>query len=477
MAAILKYTRRDFFMKLAYGGAGALGFSLALKQAGFAGMWDSIFAGKAWAEAYPEELHNIEKLTNGQVHVGDVITAENIELVKHLVPPSYIELVKKGLEIKVIESEFPVEWAAPDYWLKKTEENRGKAVLDENVTLWQDRPGSHWTGGWPFPDPKTGNEVIWDYMVRPLFREDDFNLDTVAFLLVNANGELERTLLVTGLVLNAIGRCAPSSPPETRPVFGDGATRAYLISMTKAPYDVRGGGVIKLDPLNSKELPILYAYSPTARRILRVPATQRYQSQQPGDDKYTAETGLFADPIGLWKWNLLEKKPLLLPIACRVDAYESAFEEIKQRSWTEASFQRQIQGQFIKGKYYRVEMRLRPEVYVLESIPGPEISDAPYSRRILYLDALVPVGLVAETYDRPGNLWKIQFRPHRYTADFATMGGKTIHTFGPSGLHTWDLQTGRASLEVYASWPRSANMGLGADTFAIPSLERRISAF
>jgi len=50
--------------------------------------------------------------------------------------------------------------------LEATERNLGKAILDEKQQLWTEKPGVPWIGGTPFPEPKTGLEVMWNYYIR-----------------------------------------------------------------------------------------------------------------------------------------------------------------------------------------------------------------------------------------------------------------------------------------------------------------------
>jgi len=72
------YSRRYFLEQLSRGviGAGVL-----------APLWPLIGHSAEIDKAYPEELLSIEAYTKGAVKPGDVITADNVEVVKDLLDP------------------------------------------------------------------------------------------------------------------------------------------------------------------------------------------------------------------------------------------------------------------------------------------------------------------------------------------------------------------------------------------------------
>ena len=146
------YSRRFFMEKTAkgLGGAGVL-----------ASIWPMICESGDITKAYPEELWNIEAYTKGKVKVGDVINADNIDLVQDLVDPIlYQEVKQDGREFFIQETDTDVTRMYPPFYLDATISNQGKAAFDSNGNVVVKDSGANWIGGHPFPIPNDGNEAI-----------------------------------------------------------------------------------------------------------------------------------------------------------------------------------------------------------------------------------------------------------------------------------------------------------------------------
>jgi len=72
------YSRRRLLAR-----SGALVGGAGVLQA----LWPTMAASGDITRAYPDELTHIEAFTKGQIKVGDVIDADNIDLVQDLVDP------------------------------------------------------------------------------------------------------------------------------------------------------------------------------------------------------------------------------------------------------------------------------------------------------------------------------------------------------------------------------------------------------
>ncbi len=72
------YARRYFMEKtaLGLGGAGVLG-----------SLWSELSRAGNASKAYPDELLSIEVYTKGKIKVGDVVDADNVDLVQDLLDP------------------------------------------------------------------------------------------------------------------------------------------------------------------------------------------------------------------------------------------------------------------------------------------------------------------------------------------------------------------------------------------------------
>ena len=74
-------------------------------------------------------------------------------------PALYIEVKQQGRKFFIQKTTTDIEKMFPHEYLQATIRNQGQAIFDAdgNVTT---KDGKPWIGGHPFPDPKTGLEVI-----------------------------------------------------------------------------------------------------------------------------------------------------------------------------------------------------------------------------------------------------------------------------------------------------------------------------
>src|SRR6056297_141247 len=113
-------------------------------------------------KAYPDELLSIEMHTKGKIKPGDVITADNVEHVEHLLDPIALEQVKTmGRRIRIAETTRDITKLYPHDYLEATLRNAGKATFDAVGNV-RSPDGGTWLGGCPFPDPKNAEEAAAD---------------------------------------------------------------------------------------------------------------------------------------------------------------------------------------------------------------------------------------------------------------------------------------------------------------------------
>jgi len=96
----------------------------------------------------------IEELTNGKVKIGDLITKDNVDLVKDYLSAGLYHCVKNGMVLRMANN-LPPEKLVPRKYLEATEKKKGKAVVDRHGVV-RLKNGSPWPGGSPFIAPKTG---------------------------------------------------------------------------------------------------------------------------------------------------------------------------------------------------------------------------------------------------------------------------------------------------------------------------------
>jgi hypothetical protein len=140
------YSRRVFMEKVATGaGAGVL-----------APLWSTIAnSADNISKAYPDELLSIEMYTKGKVKPGDVITANNVDVVKDLLEPiAYKQVKELGRRINIVESTKDVSRLFNATYLDNTLKNRGRAKIGDDGNIWTDGDTSKpWIGGLPVRMP------------------------------------------------------------------------------------------------------------------------------------------------------------------------------------------------------------------------------------------------------------------------------------------------------------------------------------
>jgi hypothetical protein len=371
-----EWTRRDFLKTMgSWAGAGILQPTISL-----------IGAGKSIAAAYPDEVLSIEKFTKGRVKPGMVISKDNADLVKDIAPEGlYVELTR-GREIKITETTLRPEIFVPQYWIDATLRNSGKATLDKDNMLWT-TDGKPWIGGDPFPQAKTAYEHMWNHLAG--FRKEDDVLEGSILKHIDANGTVVRTSEVIFVRVSTTGRVV-TDPKPYLPANQDELFRIMLVVLK--PFDAYGLSFVTTVPYDQKKLPRTEAYIPTLRRVRNVPTTQRFEPGFPYATFYPSDNDTHADPLLTWSWKLAGRKPMLQPAPVNLG------------SFAKGATKDDFVFPFVDQKYPRMSWELRPEVYVVEGVP--HLPGAPYSKKLIYIDAIAGRGPVADIYDLQGKIWK-----------------------------------------------------------------------
>ena len=111
------YSRRVFMEKAALGATAGVLMPL----------WPLIADGADMTKAYPDELLSIEAYTKGKLKTGDMITADNVEVVKELLDPvAYKHVKEMGRRIKIAASTKDITRLYPNDYLEATLKTRAK---------------------------------------------------------------------------------------------------------------------------------------------------------------------------------------------------------------------------------------------------------------------------------------------------------------------------------------------------------------
>jgi hypothetical protein len=432
------YGRRKLMQNVAAGaGAGAL---MPLSK---------LFAAQGEIQkAYPDELRSIEAYTKGKVKTGDILSPDNVDLVKDLLDPCVYQQVKfDGRRIKIRKTQtdwsamFPAEFYEAS--LRGTKEG-GKFNTDGNVV---NSAGKHWVGGLPFADPKTGDEAQANLAMT--WGRGDYNQYAINDTVINADGN-------KGYEYEFIWSELQSTSRADGKTFKEDMLRYQTVWFTSTQ-DVAGSSFLSVWYYDQRKFPDLYGYLPQFKRVRQFPTNQRFEPLIPGATWFLSDPWASGDPMRTWsEYKIVERKPML-------GAYNVGWPGDKP-NWIYPTH-----GGAKGLTFYDVEFELAPEVIVLESKPTG-FPRAPVGKRLTYIDArnCMPDGGLR--FDRQGKPW-VKFE--QGCGQYKMANGKQV--LGPDGknpawcwiyVQAYDMQTKRtdrgALMEKCTVGPHKTNLG-GSD--------------
>ena len=137
------WTLRHFMTQLAKGVAAA-GLLTPL--------FDVIGRNGDCAAAYPPELLSIDAYTKGKLKAGDVLNANNVDLVKDLLDEvAYWQVKHDQRTIDLIETQTDVTKLLPAAYLEATFRNKGVHHIGPDGNVWT-KDGKPWIGDNPLSE-------------------------------------------------------------------------------------------------------------------------------------------------------------------------------------------------------------------------------------------------------------------------------------------------------------------------------------
>ena len=368
---------------------------------------------------------SIEKLTQGKVKEGDLITKDNVDLVKEYLALSVYECVKKGMVLRMAKN-LPPEKIVPRFYWEATAANQGKAIMDKNGTV-RLQDGSPWPGGIPFPNPKTPLEAMANTKFgHPV---DNLILSNAHTLYVNTNGNIDKDSVMDIWTIYTTSR---TKMPTLGAIPGCENLQWKTVGVFKSPLELKGTGQLNIRHYDEyKEPDEGFAYIPAFKRLLRVSATT-YQDNVGGSDYTYGDAGGIREPYAYWDFKSINKKLMLLPEP------KSPIPFVTEAGKVNSELK------FDHGhSFSQLGWAITPTI-VIEATPT---INHVYGKKVLYMYDLPyysgtpdPVTLV-DIYDRQMKLWK------------SYIGGRDVITvdgldYGNSfcELVMYDLQTGHSTV-------------------------------
>ncbi|HSW12616.1 MAG TPA: DUF1329 domain-containing protein [Solimonas sp.] len=414
------YSRRKFLRDAALGVLGT-GVLMPLAKA--------IAATGDITRAYPEELLSIEAYTQGRLKAGDLIDANNVDLVKDLLEPvRYHQIRTMGRRLKLRATTTDVMRLSPWEYIEATLKHAGRGGFDAKGNVIDTRTGKPWIGGNPFPDPKSGIELFaaqtlsWGRHDASFYAFKEYD--------VSPKGSVEFEYSAGWAEMSPVARTVL----EPRPYWPEQQDKLRFQSVFFLnPSSSRGTSFLNIWNYDQNTFPLLYGYVAEFRRIRQFPTDQRFEPLVPGSTLYLSDAWAAGDPLHTWgNYRIVGRGPFLAGLS---------------GNWNPDSpnWEHRTHGGAKGDSFWDTEVELVPEAIVVEAEPL-RFPRAPVSKKRVWFDARnqVVVGMVS--YDRKG-------KPYR-----SFDGAYTLYESGSKrvmdGAHpywSWthvtasDIQTGRVT--------------------------------
>ena len=381
-------------------------------------------------------------LTQAESLKGKTIDKSNVKEVEALIPPSMKMMIEKhNLVLKLRDYE-PIRPSKG--YIEATNKYRGRAKVLDIGADFRKRGLDGYVAGLPFPKPKDGQEVAWDYQYS--YNGDDGDTYYTVFWISGSSGIEHQEEWRWAFIIRTINRTDLDPRPAIESFL---KKNIQYTSMTYAlaPYDKKGFGALysrSTEPLDQQG----HIYVPAMRRVLRNTFGTRGDTWNSTDLLYEDVRGYMGYPEWM-SWKLIGQKTMLMPL----------------HAGTKLGKDQADKTYDLKNKPYwnpKLQYELRP-MYVVEVTP--KFPDYPYSKMVMYFDAETFLLPYKETYDKKGDLWKVILIGLNASKDMNTQPPE----FGACAVI--DFQAEHATLFNFHK--ALSNVGLDPNMFTLANLRKR----
>ena len=310
--------------------------------------------------------------------VGKRIDSTNLGQVKQFLPEALVKIMVE-----------PKNWGTDELWfeivpyrtcevtkgfIEATKKYAPLSKLDANDFLIGSDKGL--LAGLPFPHPKTGSEMAWNFDSITL-GDSHFNTSDAGW--VEAKTGSERNPIHSQRWHYYTGRT--DVPPFPNLPNNDSQIRRASLSESIAPAENKGSMSLEYKYLDPKKDNDQYSWVASMRRIRRTSVYNRSENWGPNDMCLDDDFG-WCGHIPKNTYRFLEQREMLA-------ARHQDLEQLQRK----------------KGQpFFHGQQRERIKVYIVEAVnKNPNYV---YSKEFWYLDPETWLFLYKETWDRQGRLWR-----------------------------------------------------------------------
>ena len=373
------YSRRRFLEQTAAGilGAGVL-----------APVWSTAAENGDFSKSYPAELLSIDEFTKGKLKAGDIIDANNVDLVQDLLDGvRYTQIKQMGRKLELVPVTTDMTKLSPMEYIEATLRNKGQAKFDENMNV-VTQDGKPWIGGNPFPEPTTGLEIFAGITIS--WGRHDVSFYPVKTYELDNSGKVLYNYQLAWCEFAPVGRVAVEPMPYWP---GHEDKLRYQSVFFTMPQDYKGSSFLNTWYYDQRRFPDLEGYLPQFKRVRSFPTSQRFEPLIPGSSLYFSDAWTAGDPYLTWgNYKIVGRGPFLAGLTENWDS--------DQDNW-----EGKTHGGPSGTTFWDTKVELVPEAIIVEAEPTG-FARAPISKKRVWFDARtgLPLGMV--TYDRRGEMFK-----------------------------------------------------------------------
>jgi hypothetical protein len=337
------------------------------------------------------------------------IDASNVNKYASHLSPGQIQLIKqiKGYRMDVYPTHRNADF--PEWIMANTKKNMSAAKMSQDGNY----PKDAYLPGVPFPHPKSGSELMWNFLLR--YQGVGFDYPGGTVTLLSPRPGSNEWVECKGPQNNHYpwGKKGSTTPAQV------GETYYSIFFKYNSPPALAGQGLVQTYYFN-KDNEAFY-YFPGQRRVRRLP-TAAYDTPQIGfENQYTFDQPfLFNGNIDRFDWKIVGKKEMYIPYNC--------FGMFK--------FKEQVHDvclpKYLKAENRRYELH---RVWVLEGTVKRGVRHTE-PKKVFYIDEDSWLAVAGEGYDSKGGLWKVR---ESYPIPAWELGG----VFVTQPFVQYDLTNGR----------------------------------
>ena len=311
-----------------------------------------------------------------------IIDATNMDQYQSILPAALSALIERypeTMQVPVFTSYRPAYYFDWIYEAIRKNRDSAKLINDGGAVI-----GTY--PGIPFPDAKDGYEVLWNHVLS--FRGVSFNVKSWEMVIQ----ENRRSSVIKSRV-----KLSSEYYNKNRKKSEEDQIHSYYLSTVISPPKLSGSSLLVHERVNGSIIPRqAWGYLAGQRRVVRIPSID-YDAPMPRSEgiRFADEVDIYIGSIDRYEWRLLGKKEMIIPYNNK-----KLYEELQKTAGPSDGILTKLH---VNPKVLRYE---KHRVWVVEGLLKKEQSH-PYKKRILYLDEDSWNAVLAENYDRNGDLWRV----------------------------------------------------------------------